>query len=185
MPKAIMENNYPLTNMKRITALRLFSIATAASASLFFTSCGEKKDGDGGADGDGNTQTEKKDTPDILTDEMITQMNAFADAMLSIKDKASAEEAIKKIDSIGDEIETLAGRFDKLETPSEAEKERLEEKMNNAEDALEKKMESSMPAIMSNPEVAGVLMPAMMKFGERMKKHDPVFERFGKKKDSE
>ncbi|MFK7911715.1 MAG: hypothetical protein AB8F34_14095 [Akkermansiaceae bacterium] len=164
--------------MKRITAIRLFSIVTAISAPLLFTSCGDKKDGGG----DDSAQTEKKDTPDSLTDELIVQMNALADAMVSAKDKASAEEAAKKVEGIGDAVESIATRLDKLETPSEEDKKKLDEKMDKAQEAMGEKMGAVMGAMMSNEEIGEVLGPAMQKFGERMKKHDPIFERFGKKK---
>ena len=164
--------------MKRTTALRLFSIATAVTAPLLFTSCGEKKDGGG----DDNAQTENTDTPDSLTDELIVQMNALADALATAKDKASAEEAVKKIDGIGDAVDSIATRLDKLETPSEEGKKALNQKTDKAQEAMEKKMGGLIGAMMSNEEIGTVLGPAMEKFGERMEKHNPIFERFGKKK---
>ena len=66
---------------------------------------------------------------DSLTDELIVQLNHFGEAIVSAKDKASAEEAVKKLNVIGDEIAAIAARLDKLETPSDEEKERIEEKM--------------------------------------------------------
>ena len=47
---------------------------------------------------------------------------------------------------------------------------------------MEKKMGGLIGAMMSNEEIGTVLGPAMEKFGERMEKHNPIFERFGKKK---
>jgi len=43
-------------------------------------------------------------------------------------------------------------------------------------------MQGAMTALMQNEELSQILGPAMEKFGKRMKGHDKVFERFGKKK---
>lgn len=109
-------------------------------------------------------------------------MNALADALATAKDKASAEEAVKKIDGIGDAVDSIATRLDKLETPSEEGKKALNQKTDKAQEAMEKKMGGLIGAMMSNEEIGTVLGPAMEKFGERMEKHNPIFERFGKKK---
>ena len=164
--------------MKRTTTLRLFSAITAASAALFFTSCGDKKDADGG--GDDSTAEQKVDTPDSLTDELIVQMNALADAVSSAKDKATAEEAVKKMNGVSDEIDAISARLDKLETPSEEERKRLDEKMENATKPMDDKMEKVMGDLMKNEEVANIIMPALMEFGKRMSKNEAIFKRFGK-----
>jgi len=166
-----------------MNTLKLFSIATLASTSIFFASCGEKK----GAEAETGTEAPaseaaKQDTTDSLTDELIVQFNTLGEAMLSAKDKASADEAAKTLTTIGDEIEAIAARLDKLETPSDEERARLEEKMEAASKAMSDKMGNSMQAIMGNQEVAQILGPAFMELGGRMNELNPIFERFGKKK---
>ena len=172
--------------------LRLISAAAAASTAFLFTSCGEKKDStDNGNDSAPTEENENKepnkeaknvDTPDSLTDELIVQMNVLADAMGSITDKASAEAAVTQINGVGDAFEAIAARLDKLETPSEEEKQRLEAKMDEASSASKAKMKPVMELIRQNQDVASVIGPAMAAFKERMRKLDPIFERFGKKK---
>ena len=112
-----------------MTTLRLFSITAIASASCFFASCGEKKGGETAPEAP-EAAAEKQDTPDSLTDELLDQLNVYADTLLAIKDKAGAEEAAKQLTIIGDDIEAIALRLDKLDTPSEEEQKRLNEKMN-------------------------------------------------------
>ena len=109
---------------------------------------------DAGAEANGQAKTEaaeakvaKQDTVDSLTDELIVQLNHFGEAIVSAKDKASAEEAVKKLNGIGDEIAAIAARLDKLETPSEEEKERIDEKMLSADKAMEKKMGEEIAAV--------------------------------------
>ena len=158
----------------------IFLCAAFASMSLF-VSCDKKEEAES-SDGDSTAAVAKKDTPDSLTDEMIAGMNKLADAMSSAKDKESAEAAVKKIEAVADEFAALAGRMDKLETPTEEEKEALNTKMDKASEEMEKKMGGVMSAMMQNQEIAQIIGPAMQKFGERMSEHDKVFERFGKKK---
>ncbi len=162
----------------KLTKSALFSVALASSFCVI--SCGEKKDAASG-DSDGAAAVVKKDTPDSLTDEMIVQMGAFSDAIMSAKDKASSEAAVKKIEGVSDKIDGIAARLDKLETPSEEEKIALDEKMDKSQDAMKEKMGAVMPTIMQNPEVGEIIGPALQKFAERMKSNDKVFKRFGKK----
>ena len=114
---------------------------------------------------------------DSLTDELIVQLNHFGEAIVSAKDKASAEEAVKKLNGIGDEIAAIAARLDKLETPSEEEKERIDEKMLSADKAMEKKMGDAMQAAMFDEKVSGIIAPAVKEFGARMEQHNAIFDR--------
>jgi len=122
----------------------------------------------------------KKDSAESLTDELITGMNKLADTIGSATDKGTAEAAAKKIAALGDDFSAIAGRMDKLDTPSEEEKKALDIKMTKASEEMKKKMQGSMTTLMQNPEIAEILAPAMMEFGQRMNKHNKVFERFGK-----
>ena len=174
--------------MKPVTILRLLSIAAATSASFFLASCGEKKEAATSTETEAPAETaveaEKKDTPDNLTDELIVNMNKIADAISSSKDKASAEQATESLSAISDSIADVASRLDKLETPDDAELTRLDEKMKQASAAIGQKMNSSMPTIMGNQEVAAIIGPALQEFGKRMDEHEKVFQRFIKKKEA-
>jgi hypothetical protein len=165
--------------MKRKTTILCLTVSMLSSA--VFVSCDQKKDKETGANADAAAAV-APDNADTLTDELIAQMNKFADTMISATDKAAAETAAPKIEEIGDELEALAKRLDKLEAPSEEEKVGLETKMDKAKEAMEAKMKDAMPKVFGNQEVAGALGPAMQKFSERMEKCDPIFERFGMKK---
>ena len=173
--------------MKPMTTLRLFSIATMASTTIFLASCGEKKEGEAETNTEApeaGAEVAQKDIPDSLTDELIVQFNDLGEAMMSAKDKASAEEAVRKLNDIINEIEAIAARLEKLETPSDEERVRIEEKMDAAGNAMSEKMGDSMQTIMSNQEVASILGPAFMDLGARMNALNPVFERFGKPKEA-
>jgi len=157
-------------------------LCAAFASTSFFVSCDDKKDSEtSGSDG-AAAVAEKKDTPDTLTDEMIVQFHALGDALVSAKDKASAEASVKQIEGVGDAMAAIATRMDKLETPSDEEKLALDAKMDKVQEGMEAKMGEAMKSLMANEEVAKIIGPAMQKFGERMSEHDKVFERFGKKK---
>lgn len=167
-----------------MNTLKLFSIATFASTSIFFTSCGEKKDAEAGAGTEApSTEVQKsQDTLDSLTDELIVQLNQYAETVLSVKDTTTANAAIANLDVIGDAIGAIAARLDKIETPDEAANIAVDEKMKNASNAIKQKMQAA-GQIMSNQEVAGILIPALQNFGMRMAEHEKVFKRFGSQND--
>ena len=136
--------NKASTRNKLLPMKTIIKLAAVCAIFLIGVGCQEK---DAGAEANGQAKTEaaeakvaKQDTVDSLTDELIVQLNHFGEAIVSAKDKASAEEAVKKLNGIGDEIAAIAARLDKLETPSEEEKERIDEKMLSADKAMEKKM---------------------------------------------
>ncbi|MDC1309904.1 hypothetical protein N8X69_02765 [Opitutales bacterium] len=81
----------------------------------------------------------KQDTVYSLTDELIVQLNNLGDSFESAKDKASGEGFVKKIAIIGDEIESIAARMAKLDTPGDEERAHLEEKMKNSTKGFRKK----------------------------------------------
>ena len=132
---------------------------------------GEEKDAEAEA------KVAKQDTVDSLTDELIVQRNHFCEAIASAKDKASAQEAVKKLSRTADEIAAIAARLDKLETPSEEEKERIDEKMLSADKAMEKKMGDAMQAAMFDEKVSSIIAPAVKEFGARMEELNAIFDR--------
>lgn len=173
-----------------MNTLKLFSIATFASTSIFFTSCGEKKDAEAGASTEAQ-ETEAstapqlaEDTLDSLTDELIVQLKEYADAVLSVTDKASAEAAVAKLTTIGDEIEAIASRLEKIEVPDEATNIAVDEKMTNAGNEIKNKMQAA-GQIMSDNEIASIMIPALQKFGMRMAEQEKIFMRFGKQESEE
>ena len=176
--------------MLAVTNLRLFAIALIASASCFFSSCGEKETPEtetatqaANAVAADAAVTEKEtvqqDSPESLTDEFVVQMDLSLDAMLSAKDKATADEASKKIFSIGDSIAAIAARLDKLETSSDEERRQLLDKSEVAFKLFIQKANSpAMGDILNDPEILQALAPAREHFSRSMQKFGIVFGRF-------
>ena len=169
--------------MKPVTNLRLLSVITLASSSLFFSAC-EKKAAESteGAQAEQAEQAEQAvDTLDSLTDELIVQLNQYADIVLTVKDTATAEEAVTNLNTVADAITAIAARLDKIELPNEAANIAVDEKMKTASMAIKQKMQT-VGEIMSNQEVAAILIPALQNFGKRMAEQEKVFMRFGSQK---
>lgn len=151
----------PIKNMK--STLSKLTVMSSVAIAMLFTSCG------------------KKDTPESVTDELLGEFDNLVTALESVKDKESAEKAAKEIDTIGDDFLAIAKRLDALPEPSEDEKKALDEKMDKAMDAKQKKMGEAMKGAMSNPETAKIIMEAMKGFGEKMESAEKTFKKFGKK----
>lgn len=163
--------------MKPVTNLRLLSVITLASSSLFFSAC-EKK----AAESTEGVEVEQAvDTLDSLTDELVVQLNQYADIVLAVKDTATAQEAVTNLNTVADAIAAIAARLDKIEMPDEAANIAVDEKMKTASMAIKQKMQAA-GEIMSNEEVAGILIPALQNFGKRMAEQEKVFMRFGSQK---
>ena len=166
--------------MKPVTNLRLLSVITLASSSLFFSAC-EKKAAESTEGAQAEQAEQAVDTLDSLTDELIVQLNQYADIVLTVKDTATAEEAVTNLNTVADAIAAIAARLDKIEIPDEAANIAVDEKMKTASMAIKQKMQAA-GEIMSNEEVAGILIPALQNFGKRMAEQEKVFMRFGSQK---
>lgn len=176
--------------MPPVTNPRLFAIVLIASAACFFSSCGEKEtpetetatEAANAVAADASVtekETVQQDSPESLTDEFVLQMDLSLDAMLSAKDKVTADEASKKIFSIGDNIVAIAARLDKLETSSEEEKRQLLDKSEVAFKLFIQKANSpAMGDILNDPEILQALAPAREHFSRSMQKFGIVFARF-------
>ena len=169
--------------MKPKKTLRLFSAGAIATTSIFFASCGEKKESEAPAEL-AEALAEPKDTAESLTDELIVQINRFADAMISAKDKAAAEAAVIELGKVADDIGGIAARMSELETPGEDVRTRIDKKMNEAGQAVGQKLMANMQGIMSNEELANIIGPALMEFQAKMEAHGKEFERFGLEKEA-
>ena len=183
-----------------MTNLRLSAIATIASTSCFhlllpplastscfLASCGEKKNTEAAANTEvpeAQAEAAKPDTYESLTDEIIVQLNNLGDAMALTKDKASSEEFVKKLATIGDEIEDIGARFDKLEPLSDEDIARTEEKIKKSTKGFEKKFEDFFVAFVMNDEIGPNVGAGLTKFQKRMDKLPDVFARGDKKKEA-
>jgi len=154
-----------------MNTLKLVSIATFASTSIFFTSCGEKKDAESGASAEAQeAEAPEQDHFDSLTDELILQINNLGDAFDSARDKASGEAFVKKLALIGDEIEAISARMEKLETPSDEDIARIQEKMQNSTKKFNDQFGSFFVRFMQNDELGENVGSAMTEFQKRMDK---------------
>lgn len=150
----------------------------AVGAGFVFSSCGEKKTESG------DTTTAEKvaevDTPEVLADEVMVEFGNLAAALKSVKDKASAEAAVKDIDEVGDAMVAISKRAMKIDKPSEEERKKLDARMEEKMKGFQTEMGEVMQGLMANPEAMQVIGGAMQDFGEKMKEANEGFERLGK-----
>ena len=66
---------------------------------------------------------------------------------------------------------------DTMESLTEEEKERIEEKIFSADKAMEKKMGDAMQAAMFDEKVSSIIAPAVKEFAARMEQHNAIFDR--------
>ncbi len=171
--------------MKPKTHLLLLSIGAIATTSIFFASCGEKRDPEAGAGTNApevetyEVDAENQAMAESLTDELITQLNEFANAMLSATDKATAEASAEKLGIVADAISDIASRMNNLKTPDEATRTRLHKKMVKANQAIEQKLSANMQNIMNDEELSNIIAPALMEFQGKMPAHENAFNRLG------
>jgi len=132
------------------STLSKLAVMSSIAIAMLFTSCG------------------KKDTPESITDEMISQFGALSAAFDGVKDKESAEAAAKKIDTIGDDMVEIVKRGSALKDPSAEVQAELEKKVAEATSGYTEKMTVAMTSLAADPEAIGVLGEAMKKFGEKM-----------------
>jgi serine/threonine protein kinase len=122
-----------------------------------------------------------QDTLNSLSNEFIIQLNRFTDVMMSVNDRASAEEAAEKLGAIGDEMEAIAARLAVIEPPNAWEKSRIEEKM--ASMTIDQQISSSLEIISADSGLARIVQPAVADLDDRMKNLNLVFERYGMKRE--
>ena len=162
----------------------IIKLAAACSILLIGVGCQEKNTAGGGAStfaaGDAVKQA-KQDTVDSLTDELIVQMKNLGNAFDSAQDKASGEAFVKKLAVIGDEIEAISARMGKLETPSDEDIARIQEKMQNSTKQFKDQFGSFLVRFMQSDELGENVGSAMTEFQKRMDKL-PDFLGPGKKK---
>lgn len=117
-----------------------------------------------------------------LTTNLINSMGEFADAIAGIEDKKSALEATAKFDGIAEKLEALAMKMEVLGFPEGSQAEEINSQMTKFEKEIQQKMNKSIQPILGNEEIKEVLMPALMKWSERMNKLKPVMEKWAGKK---
>ncbi|MFK7910877.1 MAG: hypothetical protein AB8F34_09755 [Akkermansiaceae bacterium] len=152
--------------------LSKFTTAASVALSIFLVSCGDKKES-------------KVDTVDSLADEVIEQINRVPDAMATIKDKGSAENAAKVVGEVGDELVSIAERMEKLDVPSEEEQKRIDNKIEEGIKGGDEKMSNLDPTVMADPEIQKIVGDAMKGFMEKMKKAETTFKKYGKDSNKE
>lgn len=151
------------TNMKP-TALLTIALLTSG----LLLSCDKSKD----KEADKKTETAPS-TPKEKADELLTKLSAGFEktvtALESVTDKASAEAAAIKIKEASAELSALSSQAKALESElSEEEKKAMETSAMKKMEPLMGRMTEVMQKVMTIPDAAEVLMPAIQDFQKAM-----------------
>jgi cytochrome c556 len=105
------------------------------------------------------------DSPEKVTEDMISVMNRMGDTLEGIKDKATAEAAKDKLKSLGDEMSAIKARMEKVAKPGGDAEKALKEKYEKDLEAAMKKMGGAMMKVAAaGPEAQEVVKGVMEQF---------------------
>ena len=108
------------------------------------------------------------DTHSKLADLTMAEMDKIPAIIESAKDVESAKAAVSKLESVTKTLKALKARVDKLPKASQVENDAIMEKMKSRQEELGKRMQAATMSVMSDPEVAKIIMPAMKSFSDTM-----------------
>ena len=105
------------------------------------------------------------DSKDKVADDAVSNLEELADVIVTIKDKASAEAAKPKIESIAKEFEAIEERIKKLGLDTKKFKEdyKNDEALKARVKAIEDKFKKAFMTILTNKEIQEVLNETMNK----------------------
>jgi hypothetical protein len=127
------------------------TVAFFATLTLFFAGCS-------GAD-----------NHEKIADDAAAQMEKMANAVASVKDKASAEKAVAEMKAVAEELKKIAARAKAVGKPSAEVKAKIDAKMKPRQQAVEKQMVTAQTNLAAaGPEAAAILQKGMMELGQTM-----------------
>lgn len=170
--------------MKKSLLMSLMAAAVLAAG------CGEKKESDPSSQNRGPSLEEPAPLPgsraapapapgpetvESLADEFGMQLEQMARAMQGVKDAASAEKAAEIISLVSGEFRSIVERLQKLEIPGEDVKRRINEKMEERQEAMARSL-GDQEAFMDNlpGEARPIVEKAMEGFMATMNELHPV-----------
>ena len=104
---------------------------------------------------------------DNLTKKAISSMDKLAGILAGVKDKASAEKAVPKLEKLGEQLKSLKKEMDALEL-SDDDEQAMQDKYEDKLKKVGEKIDAEMERIVGIPDAVAVIMPAMMKMGKGM-----------------
>lgn len=127
----------------------------------------------------------KADSVDGIAAEVAGKLKKLPMILGEVKDEASAEASVRKIETLSDDLLALSKRLEKLDVPSEAKKKEISDRFEEEMKDVQKQMTDVMVGLSAQPELLGKLNVAMQGFGQKLDKSGKVFERYFEPKESE
>ncbi len=102
-----------------------------------------------------------------LSSRALASMEEMGDILASIKDEASAREAVPRLERLGATMKEIAEEAKKLGDPPAELKARLQASMDSKSAEMEAKMGEFMKYMIKNPKIMEILAPALTKISPR------------------
>ena len=122
------------------------------------------------------------DSPEAVVNDAMSQMDRMVDALLTVKDKASAETAVKDLMGVTEELKKIAVRAKTVGQPTAEQKEQLMAKMQAKTAEMKTRLAAGKEQLAkAGVEAAAVLGKGMMEFGKAMQEVGQAFQAADKK----
>ncbi|MEM7039558.1 MAG: hypothetical protein AAF570_21465 [Bacteroidota bacterium] len=133
--------------------------------------------------GPGTSQSEtkspqKQDSVESIAEALKGEIELFAVAVRSGKDKESAEAAAEKIRGIASRMKEYASRLAALDIPEESVRQELGKELREHERSIEAKMGDAEDDLQADGEVSEIMSKAVMEFGAKMQEASVVFDEY-------
>ncbi len=117
------------------------------------------------------------DSAEAIADDAIVQMDRMATALLTVKDKESAEKAVTELMAIAGDLKKIAARAKTAATPTPEEKAKVLAKMQAKSLEIKNRLGQAKEQLAkAGLEAAAVLGKGMMEFGRAMQEVGQAFE---------
>lgn len=103
---------------------------------------------------------------EAVMDEQFDLMGEIFDILDGVEDEASAKEAAKKIEALGEKLTDLAKRAEKLPEPTPEQEKALEARARERQAEFEKRSRAFATKMMQYPDLAQAFSQAMQAMGD-------------------
>ncbi|MFK7910649.1 MAG: hypothetical protein AB8F34_08600 [Akkermansiaceae bacterium] len=157
-------------------ALYIFTILAA----LALANCNKSaEDSPADKSPNGEAKSQQVASPDSLLGEIIVEMRGFAEAMNSVNDRASAESAAARIKKHAEAALRIAKEMEKLDIPSESEKNQLAAKWQKCEEDIRSKPRPDRSKMKDPQEVRKIMRSGMQTAGNTLTRADEILRKYG------
>lgn len=121
----------------------------------------------------------KKVQPAVMTDEILSKYSELGEALLTVKDSASAQTAASKVDALGDSLLETGKKADRLDEVTDRTRQRNREEYSRVMDELSVVKEKVGRQISDDREAMEILIKALEGFEEKESSLKGLYQHLG------